>query len=127
MGIHQAMLLYLTADGATQHPAVSEQNQNTVEWLVENRVKLADGIPASHPVWSSSVISFIDRYFIDCFALAKSMTGTTRNEASFDLQSTSKAICFLQLLSTRFDALRGIGYQHREFSWIPCRRLADVS
>jgi len=28
------MLLYLSADGATQHPAVSEQNQNTVEWPV---------------------------------------------------------------------------------------------
>jgi len=121
------MLLYLSADGATQHPAVSEQNQNTVEWPVENRVKSADGIPASHPVWSRSVISFIDRYFIDCFALAKSMIATTRNEASFDLQLTSDAVCFPELLSTRFDALRGIGYQHRESSWIICRRLADVS
>jgi len=87
MWIHQAMLLYLSADGATQHPAVSEQNQNKVEWPVENRVKSADGIPACYPVWSSSVISFIDRYFIDCFALAKSMIGTTRNEASSNLPS----------------------------------------
>ena len=89
------MLLYLSADEATQHPAVSEQNQSTVEWPVETRVKSADGIPASHSAWSSSVISFIDRYFIDCFALAKSMIGTTQNEASFDLQSTSDAMCFI--------------------------------
>jgi len=94
---------------------------------VENRVKSADGIPASYPVWSSSVISFIDRYVIDCFALAKSMIGTTRNETCSDLPSASDSICLPQLWNTGFDALRGIGYQHREFSWIPCRRLADVS
>jgi hypothetical protein len=70
MWIQQAMRLYLSADGATQHPALSEQNQNIVEWSVENRVKSADGIPASHPVWSSSVIAFLDRYFIDYVALA---------------------------------------------------------
>lgn len=115
MWIQQAMRLYLSADGATQHPAISEQNQNTVEWPVETRVKSADGIPASHPVWSSSVISFIDRYFIDCVALAKSMIGTTRNDASFDLQSSSDTICIPQLWSTRFDVLRGIGYQHLVF------------